>query len=94
MTTIRWADPPPHGNTGNMHNRMAKYQAVADELRANPERWAIIAEDLAAGSCGTLASRIRKGTGPFAPKGAFETRCSAPAGGRGQVYARYIGGES
>jgi hypothetical protein len=57
---IRWEEPPAqHGNS--KAKPPAKYQAVADEMRARPSVWAIVLEGKAPGTCGNLGYRIRNG---------------------------------
>lgn len=91
VSVIRWEEPPAeHGNA--RPKKPLKYQAVADELRANPNRWAVVADDLSTGGSGTLAFNIRKGVRPWGD--GFEAKTVGPLGGRrgtAKVYARYVG---
>lgn len=86
---IVWEDPPPA--LVRTQGRSGKYTAFAEALRANPEKWALLAagegEDRTEkGSKGT-AQNIRRGTmKDFKPKGAFE----AVAEG-GKIWARFVG---
>jgi hypothetical protein len=87
---LRWEDPPAeHGNA--KPKKPSKYQPVADALRANPNRWGVVAENRPTGSASSLSHHIRYGLNPWTPAGAFETKTVGPAGGRATVYARYIG---
>ena len=85
---IRWEEPPEHGNK---RAAKLKYQDLADALRAEPKRWAVVAEGITTGTAGGMASRIRRGQGPFGPAGSFEARVIGPPGGQGVLYARYVG---
>lgn len=89
---LRWEDPPIHGNAGP--KRPLKYQDAADALSRVPGRWAVVVEDIPVGSASNLAHRIRTGVAPWLPVGAYESKAVGPAGGKGKVYARYIGEES
>lgn len=91
MSSVRWEDPPPHGNTGKKRTGMQKYRGAVDILRKHPGRWGVIAQDIPTGTAGALSSRIRLGSGAFAPRGAFESRCAGSVGGKAKVYARYVG---
>lgn len=89
---LRWEAPPErHGNAAPA--KPLKYQAAADQLRAKPGEWAVLAEGKTPSSAGGLAARIRRGVGAFAPAGSFEARQIGPASGSvSKVYARYVGG--
>lgn len=69
---LRWEDPPPprrgFGDRGRWAEN-ADLRAIADELRANPGRWAVVAEAANPGS----ATHIRTGHYvAFRPVGHFE----------------------
>lgn len=86
MTELTWEEPPVKGR--NRHD----WDSIAASLKANPNKWAVVAEDVSA-STGT---HIRHGRlTAFAPKGAFEARVSgAKADNNGRadkIYARYVG---
>lgn len=86
MSEIEWAEPP------TAPNEPGRWTAVADELRANPGRWAKIKVDA---SDTTLAHRIKHGAVVgFRPAGAFEARSVSWASDgkrRFDIYARYVG---
>lgn len=88
---IRWEDPPPSHNPGQRGMFVA--ELVARDLRANPGRWAVVAENN--GNVG-LAAGIKGGRYPaLRPAGAFDA-VSRSRGGIFTTYARYLGdgGES
>lgn len=91
MSVIRWEDPPEHGN--NKPKKPLKYQEVADELRANPNAWGVVVEDMSTGGAGALAHNIRIGQRPWDGPGRFEARTVGALGAKSgaKVYARYIG---
>jgi hypothetical protein len=86
MTELTWEEPPVKGRNRNDWN------TIAASLKANPNKWAVVAENVSA-STGT---HIRHGRlTAFAPEGTFEARVSgakADNGGRAEkIYARYVG---
>ena len=84
---IQWKEPPP---AKTVKHPTGTYVAVADTLRKNPGKWAIVKED----SQGNLAVFIRAGkVQGFAPAGAFEavSRANGLGRGRATVYARFVG---
>lgn len=87
MTSINWEAPPE----ALLNRQRRDWQNVADELRARPGQWAVVAEGVSA-STGT---HIRHGRlTAFAPAGSFEARVSGARSDEGKaskVYARYIG---
>lgn len=90
VSIMRWEEPPEHGN--RKPRGPSKFLAVADALRANPNVWAVIRENISPGTGGGLVYRIKSGVGPFAPARSFEAKCVGPAGGSAsKVYARYVG---
>lgn len=92
---IRWENPPP-SRTGSPgpKPRPSMYVAVAAELRANPQRWALVFEG-GSKSATSLANQFRRGrTGAFLPVGAFEIASRMGDGiAGGRIYARYVGGD-
>lgn len=96
MSVIRWEDPPvPTWNGRPAASRTASRSVPATgivaDLLASPGRWALIAE-VPASTSGPLVTRIRRGSGPFAPAGAFEATSRQGHDGQRLVYARYVGG--
>lgn len=91
MSIIRWEDPPDSrkgkaGGRGFVRN--PRWQAVADQLRANPGRWAVVAEGENAG----ISGHIRRGKyAAMQPAGSFEAQCVGGGGSFPTVYARYVG---
>lgn len=85
---IRWEDPPPTHNSYPRITSFSRYAAVADELRANPGRYAVVAE----GAHGTgLANHIKTGSVRcFTPAGDFDATFRV-VNGVGTVYAAYLG---
>lgn len=87
MTALKWVDPPK-AVTGP--GAVGKWSPVADELRANPGVWALIAEDVAT----TTAAYLRNGMSPGWVKGDFQVRSVGKRENRSRsdLYARYVGG--
>lgn len=93
---IRWEEPIAVGS-----DRRSPWFPVAEELRRNPQVWALIHES---GHIGAqyVAGLIRAGQDPFAPRGAFQAKTrTVNAYERSddrlrpkpvRVYARYVGG--
>lgn len=86
MAELTWEEPPVKGRNRN------DWDTIAASLKANPNKWAVVAENVSA-STGT---HIRHGRlTAFAPEGTFEARVSgakADNGGRAEkIYARYVG---
>lgn len=67
----------------------AKWQEVADNLRANPDEWFVVARNVSP----TTSHLIRNGKlKAFAPAGYFESVTRENKGNKaGEVYARYVG---
>lgn len=88
---IRWEDPPPpKAGTRSTSAGHSRYAPIAEGLRANPGRWAVVLEGRP-GVGTALATHIRMGHMKcFTPAGDFEATMRS-IGGRGLVYARYLG---
>lgn len=90
-SVIRWETPPPAKHRVGQKDGHSSYAELADELRANPGRWALVADR--PGSNTGLATHIRTGSIQcFTPAGDFEAE-SRRVDGRSLVYARFLGGE-
>lgn len=85
MSVIRWEDPPVPNKAGRRPSRY--WIAIADDLKADPRRWAVIYQGARNGA---LADRVKKGQSAFAPAGAFEA-AERVEDGIYRVYARYLG---
>jgi hypothetical protein len=86
---IRWEEPPAAKRSGPAGQGWSKYAALAEELRANPGRWALVAER--AGTDGALATHIRSGQMQcFTPTGDFDA-AARRVGRITRIYARYVG---
>jgi hypothetical protein len=91
---IRWEDPPPAKagppSTGDFTR--SRYDRVAEVLRANPGRWALIYDGSLKGRQGA-AHQIRQGAlRAFTPAGDFDAT-TRWQGDRLRIYARYLGGD-
>jgi hypothetical protein len=85
---VRWESPPPAKGKGSTEPSSA-FADIADELRANPGRWAVVKEQ--PGRYSGLATHIRMGQMIcFTPSGDFEAT-TRRLGERTVVYARYVG---
>lgn len=84
MTDIKWEEPAFDGR------RRVKYDwdRILGELRANPGRWALVAEDAPV----SMSTNIKKGTYANSVRGEFEAVVRESNNFRGKVYARYVGG--
>lgn len=81
MSDVEFVESLPAGDT--------KWAPIAAELRDQPGVWALIGGQTSSRS-GGAASNIKRGTWrAFPPAGAYEARYV-----NGQLYARYVGGES
>ena len=81
---LKWVEPPankgPHG----------KWADIANELRARPNEWAVVATNVSL----SYSSALRSGSASGWTRGEFEVRTvgSDVNRGRGDIYARFIGG--
>lgn len=90
---IEWRTPsePTRGPKAGIHDEA--YEAVARDLRLNPERWALIATN----SNVNLAEGIKKGRNRFfRPAGSFEATVRGTKRHDGkivasEIFARYVG---
>lgn len=85
---IRWEEPPPTNRPPGASS--SRYEALAEELRAQPGRWAVVYDGPVKSFTG-LGNHIRQGAVRcFAPAGDFDATSRSSAG-RIRVYARYVG---
>lgn len=92
---LRWETPPPSRRRGGYPQGQGKsrWQDVADELRAHPGDWALIAESPVTSNSG-LATQIRMGQAVcFSPAGDFDAETRRMDGVR-KVWAVYVGDDS
>jgi hypothetical protein len=90
--SVKWEEPEPRIRK---FGRRGAWQDEADQLRAHPGRWGVVAEysgdedkKLAYG----LAGHIRGGGYvAFRPKGEFESFVQTEADGSRKVFARFLG---
>jgi hypothetical protein len=96
-TIIRWEQPTPRkGGQEHGSSPGSQWDTVAEQLRANRGRWAVVAEgDMErVTALAAIATRIRRaGLNCFAPAGDFEAAVRR-ADGRATVYARYLGDDA
>lgn len=86
MTRMTWEEPPRSPRLEGMQ----RLRSIADELRANPGRWAVVYDGVTPQVASRRAGDIRIGSlGAFRPAGAFEATTRATAG-QCRVYARYV----
>lgn len=75
---MEWQDPPER-------NTRYDWQAIAEQLRQNPQRWAKVETKST-----TYSTLIQRGqVKAFRPAGAYETRTS-----KGALFIRFVGGEA
>jgi hypothetical protein len=83
-SAVIFKDPPPSTGKAAAANEL---QAQAQELRANPQQWALLASKDTVSAAGAMAHKIRHGRyASFRPTGAFESLVRGT-----DVYARYVG---
>lgn len=83
---LRFEEPPPSNGKGRI-----AWPPVADELRANPEDWAVVAICTRRAAASGKAQMIKSGAVPaFRPKGSFEATYRSVED-EFRVYARYVG---
>jgi hypothetical protein len=76
-----WADPPPQMGE-------PVWSELADKLRAEPGRWALLGAQLAR----STAHHIQTGRyAAFRPAGSFQTMVRNTQGNRADVYVRFRG---
>lgn len=85
---IEWKDPtPPATRSG----RGTDWKLIADELRAHPGQWAVVAHDRGE----AVATSIKRGAiAAFRPAGSFEARSRRQRFNEPKscdIYARYVG---
>jgi hypothetical protein len=92
VAVIRWEEPPP-GRSNGGGKRESYLAPLADELRANPGRWALVHIGDSSGQATGMATHIARGQVlAFAPAGDFDA-VSRRVDGRHRVYAVYLGEE-
>lgn len=90
---VAWAEPPARPQRKKPGPSSQWVDAAAD-LKANLNRWAIVAVCAVKSTANGHASRIRTGVNTaFAPAGEFEATVRAELGDdvAFEVYARYVG---
>lgn len=89
---IRWEDPPHSRNVGNQGGRPpdSQWSALADQLRDEPKRWAVIFEGDRTTAMSVRSKAVEGRSVCFRPRGAFEARVRS-WNGTYTVYARYMG---
>lgn len=88
MTTLVFRDPPPPKKLRR------NWKAIAEQLKANPGRWVVIAANATRPAASNIAHRIvHNRYRVFGPAGAFEAVCreSETLPGRFEAYARFVG---
>jgi hypothetical protein len=89
MSEIHWEEPPKVDTRGGRALREA-WQTVADALRREPGRWALIATYPQRTKANNVATRIKLGQiSAFAPAGSFEALYRT-VDGECRVYARAV----
>jgi hypothetical protein len=87
-TGLVWEEPPATVRPGS--SSPDKYRAEAEELKAHPGKWAVLAEFKDRSQAYRLKSSVEKAKYPaFAPAGSFEGKTHT--NGAVKVYVRYVG---
>lgn len=82
---IKFQDPP-RSKTGS--DATARHEDIAAQLKDRPGEWALILENVSPSAAGN----IRRGmTRAYRPAGSFETAARKSAGGKADIWARYVG---
>lgn len=90
---IEWKTPSEPRRGGRTSKHDDAYKAVSDNLRLNPERWALIATNANV----NLAEGIKRGRNRFfRPAGSFEATVRGTKRQDGkivasEIYARFVG---
>lgn len=86
VADVRWEEPSPSNKNGG---RSIYWREIADMLRANPGRWALISEDAAS----VTVTAIKNGKIVAFRGGGFDAcaRNISPRTRRGKIYVRYVG---
>lgn len=87
--SVKFVDELPGSDRGP---NSTKWSKIADELRANPGQWAVVAEDVHP----SLAQYLRsgRGTGKWVPQD-FEVATRQIKGTtKANVFARYVGSDA
>lgn len=88
---LRWENPPPARHVPG--RRGSQFDELADILRDEPARWAVVYDGDNPTAAGSIASKVKTGNVKcFAPAGSFEATVRKLREGRIAVYARYVGG--
>jgi hypothetical protein len=83
----RWVDEMPIQSRRSPNERYNWYE-IADDLRADPGRWALVAENVPR----SHASQIRAGQKKaFQPPEDWLVQTKGPRGTRGDIYMAFIG---
>lgn len=85
---VTWVETLPKSEVVRHGRRVHDWDAVANELRRRPGKWALVAQ----GVSRTYAYRIKQGLMPaFAPAGTFVTRTVGPRGPNADLFVAYVG---
>lgn len=88
---IAWEEPPPSRMGRRPRDTPSEWEPIADQLRTNPGRWAVVYEG-PRGGAGGLAWLIRRGAlDGFDFPGDFEA-CIRGTAQATRTYVRYVGG--
>lgn len=91
VSVIRWEKPPPALRVGGRGKPGSRYDGLAEELRANPGREAVIHETPNRNVANSVAGLIREArVRCFEPRGDFDA-CTRRVDGMVRVYAWYLG---
>lgn len=83
---LRWEDPP--SKRVQRGRATISWSAIANDLRANPDKWGVVYEDTKDPS---ISYRIKNGRSPwFQPAGSFDAEYHRD-GSVFIVYAKYLG---
>jgi len=90
---IRWEDPPPprNGRAGGGRPPGSPWDGIAEVIRDERGRWAVIFESRSASEAGSVRVKVSQGAALcFTPAGHFQARVRT-INGVHTVYVRYVG---
>lgn len=93
LKIIRWENPPPSRMARSKGgSRESMWDDVAEWLRAEPGRWALVRENVSKANATSANVMIYSGGATcFRPRGSFEAAMRTNVDGTYNLFARYVG---
>lgn len=86
--SVQWVKDLPEAPDVFAGRRKYDWQAIANDLRANPAEWALVARDIPRAHAYQIKSGQKRA---FRPPDHFLVRTVGPRGPRADLYMAYIG---